>query len=539
MRGQLLPNKNSDNLVLKNLSTVLVSGGHNCAARLAERLCEEGFSVTYLGKIAPNVPKECLGKIQHIPDGTLKAITGVIGAFHASIESLNGVLETDAGFVAVAEPSIGIPKFDVYGVKPAEGVVSLSDFLHELKQGEIGFEKQADLRHIAFFVGLDGASETETFARVFDCIDMLVAHGRVQCHVFTRHVKVAEKGLEARYRRIRELGTIFYAFEKDYPLVEQTIHGVKILFSDPNLATEFELNPHLLVIDERRLSPRSVDTLSTILPSSFTYKPYLTPESPRYPSVLTPKVGVFALGAARGEFYTPKIEDDIELVVGTIKNIIRLGEVRDSGLVAEVEPSTCTLCLTCVRICPHGAIDFGVSARVDAASCLGCGVCACECPMQAIVLTPKKTSSYNGSVAEPGNLQIKASQGPKTVAFLCEHSAASAFKELPHAFKAAVSPIVVSCAGAVGEIDIIQAFLNGADGVMVAGCFRGNCNSVYGTNRAEHRVARVQEILVEAGLKPDRVLFVPSACNTPNVLALAIEKLVKRYDSTDVRETKK
>lgn len=537
IKPQLPPSRNTGCYPSKDFSKVLILGGDNYAFRLVERLCEEGFVVIYCGKLARDT---MLGKnienVQVIANGVLKSITGVIGAFHAFIESPHGPIEIEAGFLVVVQPPVILPKFEDYGVKPGDHVVALSSFLEDLRSGKNRLSEKSGPRHVAFFVGMDGAADTVAFAKVFDCIDILLTHGSAQCHVFTRHVKVAEDGLEARYRSIREQGTLFFAFEDHSPVVEQTFDGAKIVFSEPHLSSEFELNCDLLVIDEKLMPPESVPHISEMIPSSFHSKPYLTPASPRYPGVSTAKVGVFAVGAARGEFYPSKIEDDIESVVGSIKKIIRIIESGGSGFVASVEPSTCTLCLTCVRICPHGAIDFGLSARVDRDACLGCGICASECPMRSIGLTSRKIQSDNNSVVLPCGIQLAANPESKIVAFLCEHSAANAYAELSAAFKALVNPIIVPCAGAVGEVDIIQALLEGAKGVIVAGCFPGNCASVYGTNRAGHRVQRVREILVETGLTPHSLIFVQSASNMPLSLASAIEELSRASEWRTTKE---
>lgn len=64
-----------------------------------------------------------------------------------------------------------------------------------------------------------------------------------------------------------------------------------------------------------------------------------------------------------------------------------------SLLWAQVEDNKCARCLTCVRLCPHGAIkvpEFGISERkaaeVDVMACRGCGICASACPGRAITL---------------------------------------------------------------------------------------------------------------------------------------------------------
>lgn len=47
----------------------------------------------------------------------------------------------------------------------------------------------------------------------------------------------------------------------------------------------------------------------------------------------------------------------------------------------------CTVCLTCVLLCPEGAINYRPEAEkiaIDLTFCKGCGICANECPTKAI-----------------------------------------------------------------------------------------------------------------------------------------------------------
>ena len=58
---------------------------------------------------------------------------------------------------------------------------------------------------------------------------------------------------------------------------------------------------------------------------------------------------------------------------------------------ASVDQKKCAVCLTCVRVCPHGAtvMDYSqaekkVAATVIPEACHGCGICVGECPAAAI-----------------------------------------------------------------------------------------------------------------------------------------------------------
>jgi heterodisulfide reductase subunit A len=54
-----------------------------------------------------------------------------------------------------------------------------------------------------------------------------------------------------------------------------------------------------------------------------------------------------------------------------------------------VDNEKCAYCLTCLRVCPYGAMGKNSEERVAqviATACQGCGVCASECPAEAITL---------------------------------------------------------------------------------------------------------------------------------------------------------
>ncbi len=67
------------------------------------------------------------------------------------------------------------------------------------------------------------------------------------------------------------------------------------------------------------------------------------------------------------------------------------------------------------------------------------------------------------------------------------------------------------CSGHIEIVDILRAFTEGADGVMVAGCEKGTCHNEKGSEKAEKRVIGAQKIIEELGLRKERVqmFFIP------------------------------
>jgi len=80
-------------------------------------------------------------------------------------------------------------------------------------------------------------------------------------------------------------------------------------------------------------------------------------------------------------------------------------ELLASELVALITPEKCRRCLTCVHLCPFGAVELADGRpEVRAEVCRGCGVCAAECPAAAInmsrVTEPELAAQIEAAVGD-------------------------------------------------------------------------------------------------------------------------------------------
>ncbi len=68
-----------------------------------------------------------------------------------------------------------------------------------------------------------------------------------------------------------------------------------------------------------------------------------------------------------------------------------------------------------------------------------------------------------------------------------------------------VKIIKVMCSGRVNPMYIINAFQQGADGVLVSGCHPGDCHYTHGNYLARRRIATMKKLLEFLGIESDRV----------------------------------
>lgn len=98
---------------------------------------------------------------------------------------------------------------------------------------------------------------------------------------------------------------------------------------------------------------------------------------------------------------------------------------------------------------------------------------------------------------------------PKIIGFLCNWCA-YAGADLAGVSRIQYPPniriIRFMCSGRIDPAFILEAFRNGADGVLVAGChLPSDCHYVDGNFKAQRRVALLKKILKEFGIEPERL----------------------------------
>ena len=64
--------------------------------------------------------------------------------------------------------------------------------------------------------------------------------------------------------------------------------------------------------------------------------------------------------------------------------------------------------------------------------------------------------------------------------------------------------IRVMCSAAISKSFILQAFLNGADGVIIGGCHLGKCHHIEGNKDTQRRFRQITKGLREIGINPER-----------------------------------
>jgi len=87
---------------------------------------------------------------------------------------------------------------------------------------------------------------------------------------------------------------------------------------------------------------------------------------------------------------------------------------------------------------------------------------------------------------------------------------------------------VVPCSGKVEIIDLLRTFENGADGVLVLGCFEDKCHHQNGSLIAKRRVGYLKSLLKDIGLGEERLEMSMLSPSTGPKLEEILDSMIKQ-----------
>jgi len=97
---------------------------------------------------------------------------------------------------------------------------------------------------------------------------------------------------------------------------------------------------------------------------------------------------------------------------------------------------------------------------------------------------------------------------PKIVGFLCNwcsYAGADLAGVSRIQYPPTIRIIRVMCSGRIDPTFVLEAFKDGADGVLVTGCHPGDCHYLSGNFKTLRRMLLLKKLLAQFGLEPERL----------------------------------
>jgi heterodisulfide reductase subunit A len=528
---------------------VLVVGGGFSAIDTAIQLSRAGLRTTILEKEAAlgagtESPGSFYGfdidlmintveadeNIEVLTSSWMTAVEGKIGDFHVRIRKDGQEFIRKYGAMVLAT-GYQTELVLTSGMKAGARVVSQEQFCQMLRNPSLETEPET----IGFMFDFsDENSRFPTVATLFNALEAKKKWGS-DIYVFYKSVKVDSEGLERLYQEARDCGVVFLKSE-DRPRITAENGRVKIEAKDVFLGEDVILACDILVAEELCFPAEETGTLSSLLHIRRDSRGFYQDENVHLYPVSSEKKGIFFIGGCRGDLDIRRVLTDISSAVMNIHELLASGKTMVAVQRVKADPQKCVACLTCIRVCPHGAIQLVRAdnskevAGISALACYACGICAAICPAKAI--------KFQGYGDEEILAQIEAvgeSLNGRDIAFCCEHSAypaADLAGRLRLRYPDNLRIIRVPCAGQVDVFHILKAFEKGAAGVLVMGCEDGACHHITGNIRAKERVNYCNMLLKEVGLDGKPVAMFNLSPNAPHKFVRAVNEITKRIEES-------
>ena len=526
---------------------VLVWGDSYPGLKVAGELADLGYPVILAtphaslsplspGAPQPRTPPEALAAllqniynhalIRLVTGAALLDFDGYTGNFSVRLCSPVGPLEEQVGAVVLAPELEIVAAPERYGLPLHPRVLSqtgLEEVLASPQEDAAVLDPQADRLVVAFMVGPPGESYPPALRRALSAASQLLESPNCQVYLLVGDAKVAEPGLEKFLRLNQDAGLVFVRLSQ-LPEVTLKEDRPQITFFDPVMRESLELAADLVVYDESYRGASGNAVLAELLRLGPAPHGFLQGDNVHNLPVATCRNGIYVVGPARAVMDLDESLAEADAAVLAVQSLLGRGVAVAPRGRAEVDRGRCALCLTCYRLCPHGAIVYDNRACIKELACQGCGVCASECPNDAIQIRNCTDDQIRAHMRT-----LNPQLAPRLVAFMCQNSAWEAYQaalKLKHAaLPLGFTAIKMPCAGKIDVDYLVRAFTHGIAGVLVLACHPDNCKSHKGNSHARWRVEQAQALLAEAGLDPRRLLFKSLAANTPQDLLDAVEQL--------------
>lgn len=538
-------------------TTVLVVGGGLPALWAARGLLRAGYHPVLLTpsqRLAPPEPllggeavaeaaalakelEEAEG-ITLIRQGRLLGLSGGAGNFTAQIADRAGeVRSLPVGGVIVAQAPPQALNLPPQGLAAGERVVSLEELASLLQAPEHLKKRLGQGPYtVALAVGLGRQASPLDLAGAMHCARKLAAGPENRVVLFTNNAKVAGDDLEALTQQVRGEGVVFVKFTSGGLRGVETPQGLDLEWDEEILGATMADRFDLVALDQTPAPDAAYHELAQRLGLGVGRDGYLQTEAVNALPARSRRAGVWLVGPARGQGDLERWADEVQEALYGVRRLLAQGTVRvESGRVT-VDRKRCTICLTCVRVCPEGAMDRLFRRPMsNPLACTGCGTCAAECPMEAIQIVGQEDTRYNREIAaaagKVGEMGLPVER--QLLVLACANSAAPAL----HAARlrgAALPPglrvVQVPCAGKVDADMVLEGLQRGFDGVLILSCHPDACYSLTGSTWAGIRAEHLTRLLAETGLEPERLMLAGVAPSQSSEVLAVIRRSLATLD---------
>ncbi|MCE5259135.1 MAG: 4Fe-4S binding protein [Chloroflexi bacterium] len=364
--------------------TVAVLGGSADAGWVVEELLALSYSVAWVGQEdLPDSPRS--DGLRAYPRSRVSAVSGCVGSFRLELSAPPERAVIDAAAIIVAMGNQRLPLGADARIPAHPRVLSTQVLAERLSAPrQISGIAPAQRQHILFALDMLELSGKQAVVETLELA--LRTHDTWHCEVSVlyRELQVDSDLLESLTRTMREQGIVFHRLQDALPVVDDS--GVHVKHADG------VLDGDLLVIAPV-VRPRSDSAeLAGLLRIALGADGYFQQLNVRsYRPGLSNRKGIYLAGRCHLDADDAGARADAAQAAANVAILLGQDHLQPETVIAEVGSTKCIRCLTCIRTCPHAAVELAAYGQVTAAkvvelACFGCGACAANCPVRAITM---------------------------------------------------------------------------------------------------------------------------------------------------------
>ncbi|MFZ5451214.1 MAG: hydrogenase iron-sulfur subunit [Thermodesulfobacteriota bacterium] len=464
--------------------------------------------------------------IKVMPDLPIDYIVGGVGDYHVGLKHPDGSVEEVAGaaIITALDREYGPGNIDYIG--GGERVCDLLDLEDKLREGEVRPGKTV------FWVNSpqhgQAAQELAAVAAWRDSLLLAREYPQVQpTIVYPANVTLPLSGSDLREAQAHGIGLMSYA-----PEVHPVVQSGFLSFVSPGDNLEHEVEWDTLVVPgapgETTAKAQELLQWLPIYPENggSLQKSHIK----MWPDQI-PDESLFFTGSAGG---VCDLNEVIQQGKKAARGVLHLREKALQGrlvspVVVHVDKDLCEGCGLCTEICPCGGIEHvkpgsgPIARETDNHLCSGGGTCAATCPYEAIKVLNNSTQQLEARL----KAILSRMQENEILGFVCgwgglASAEQAAVKGLTYPKGIYLTP--VNCLGSLDPFILSMAFLNGAKGIMLAGCTpKHSCHYHYGVDHCWYRVNAMKKLLSLAGLERRRIAIGYVEVNEPEAFVRMVE----------------
>jgi heterodisulfide reductase subunit A len=314
---------------------------------------------------------------------------GSVGNFHTVVEDHEGREITIAHGAAVIATGADPAPPTEYHYGDSERIVTQEEFEESLAQPDLPKERLKEVVMIQCVGSRDDqrpyCSRVCCAAALKNAFKALERNEEARITILYRDL-MSYGFMEQYYTKARAQGIRFIPYKPERkPEVVLEAETPIVRFVDSILGRPVQVKVDMLVLSNGMV-PAAADDLAQAFALDRGEDGFFQEAESKWRPVDFVREGLFLCGTAHSPRSINESVAQAQSAAQRALDLLSRETLRSARVVADVKASLCTLCETCVALCPYEARALDLEENrivVDKAACQGCGACAVACPSGA------------------------------------------------------------------------------------------------------------------------------------------------------------